>query len=417
MKIEELKGKKIMILGYGQEGVATEQYLKKFLPDVHIEIRDKSMGEGYLEKQSDYDIVIKTPGIPKEHVTIPYTTATNLFFANKGKNLVIGVTGSKGKSTTASLIYDILKKAGKDVRLIGNIGKPALEVLMESSDYNRIYIYELSSYQLDDIKYSPHISVITTLFPEHMNYHGSTELYFAAKKHILDFVTPEDFFIFNPQNKLLATWADETKAQAVPFEKDFIPTESALKGEHNKDNIQAAITVARILKIEDSVSESAVRDFKPLPHRLQPVGTYNSITFYDDAISTSPESTIAALRAIANVKTILLGGENRGYSYRDLAKELQAKNVENVVLFPDSGAAILQEIKIHMHTLPRILQTATMEEAVRFAYSNTPPGGVCLLSTASPSYSLWKNFEQKGDQFQLFVRSLAHGEKTSENSQ
>ena len=164
MKLNELKKyKRILILGYGQEGQATERFFKKYHPTVLIGITDKKINANYLDEQNKYDLIIRSPGVPKHLITKPYTTATNIFLANIN-NIVIGVTGSKGKSTTASLIYSILKKAGKIVHLIGNIGKPMLDVMLNEIGPNDIFVCELSSYQLDDIKYSPHISVITNLF-------------------------------------------------------------------------------------------------------------------------------------------------------------------------------------------------------------------------------------------------------------
>ena len=178
MKLDQLKKyKKILILGYEKEGQATERFLKKYHPTALIGIADQKIDPNYLDEQNKYDLVIRSPGVPKHLITKPYTTATNIFFGNcQGK--IIGVTGSKGKSTTASLIYSILKNAKKKVKLCGNIGRPMLLELLKPMSREDIFVCELSSYQLDDIEYSPHISVITNLFPEHMNYHGSIDVYY-----------------------------------------------------------------------------------------------------------------------------------------------------------------------------------------------------------------------------------------------
>ena len=176
----------VCILGYGKEGKITEKYLKKKYPELKIGILDQSRDKNYLEKQSEYDFVIKTPGIPKDKIKIPYTTATNIFFA-ENRNFTIGVTGSKGKSTTSSLIYEILKKSGKKVRLLGNIGNPMLGALLDSPKPNEIFIIELSSYMLEDIEYSPNVAVLLNLFPEHMNYHGGVNNYYQAKNNIFKF--------------------------------------------------------------------------------------------------------------------------------------------------------------------------------------------------------------------------------------
>ncbi len=412
MKIEELQNKKILIVGYGMEGKATEEFLKTSIPNLNYAVVDASQGADYLKNQHEFDIAIRSPGVNKKEISIPHTTATNIFFANLTEHITIGVTGTKGKSTTASLIAHILKSAGREVRLVGNIGNPLITELLHKPKEKTIYVCELSSYQLDDIAYSPHISVIVSLFPDHLNYHGSLEAYYSAKKHLIIHAQKEDFYVYNPSFKLLNDWTKDTLAESKPYETDFIP-KSQLLGEHNKDNIRAAITVCRLFDITDHEIELAVASFKPLPHRLELVGAYNGITFYDDAISTTPESTMAALQAIPNVKTILLGGENRGYNFTELVQMLKQLQIQNIVLFPNSGDAIKEEIKKDSAYKPEILETNDMEKAVQFAYAHTPEQGVCLLSTASPSYSVWKNFEEKGNMYKTFVKQLAYEKKNS----
>lgn len=405
MKISQLENKHILIAGYGIEGKATEVFIKQYVSGARISIADKSTGSDYLSKQHEYDIVIKTPGIPPSEITAPYTTATNIFFANlPSKNQTIGVTGSKGKSTTTSLIYHILKHAGKKVQLAGNIGKPLLSVF-DPLDNNIIYVAELSSYQLADIAFSPHISVIVSLFPEHIPYHGSEAKYYAAKKNILAHASQEDYYIYNPAYPLLKKWSQETQAKTRPFATGISHIPTKLVGQHNQDNIQAAATVALLYDIPDSTIISAVASFEPLPHRLQTVGVFQGITFIDDAISTSPESTIAALDAIPHVKTLFLGGEDRGYDFSQLIKKLIQKDIEHVVVFPDSGNRIAEELHIAYPDRIAIYHAHEMQSAVHYAFEHTPPGAVCLLSCASPSYSLWKDFQEKGNQFQTFIRN------------
>ena len=400
--------KNAAILGYGKEGAVTEKYLKKDYPNLKIDILDQKFDKDYLKKQKNYDILVKTPGIPKDKIKIPYTTATNIFFSEikeKG-NKIIGVTGSKGKSTTASLICHILKKAGKNVFLLGNIGTPMLSVLSQDIKSHAIFVLELSSYQLDDIKFSPDIAVVTNLFPEHMDYHQGIKNYYDAKKNIIKFQRSGDVFVYNPDNKKSFEWLKGLKSKVIPFAKS-IPlrdSEIPLLGEHNKDNIKAAIPVVREFGIGDEAIKSAIRTFKSLPHRLEFVGEFKNIKFYDDAISTTPESTIMAIEAIKNIDTIFLGGQDRGYNFSKLEKVIKRYKIKNVVLFPDSGK------KIKLKGL-NILKTKSMEEAVKFAFKHTGLGKICLLSCASPSYSLWKNFEEKGDQFQSAVKKISDEKK------
>ena len=406
MKLKELRDKKILILGFGKEGKATLKFLQQKLPEANADYTDKTFRPNYLSLQNKYDIVIKTPGIPKHLVTVPYTTATNIFFAEV-RGITIGVTGSKGKSTTASLIHHILKTAGKKSHLVGNIGNPMLEELMLSNEKNDIFVCELSSYQLDDIKFSPHISIALNLFPEHMDYHESILSYYQAKQNIIKYANHEDFFIYNPDDRQLLKWAKETDATSLPFTNDqpVAKEEIPLLGNHNIMNVRAAVTAARLLKVAEENIKSAVRSFTPLPHRLENVGTFSGITFYDDAISTTPESTIAALSAIFQIGTLFLGGQDRGYDFGELVKVIATLKIPNLVAFPDSGKTIIETLHAETSWKPNILETSSMKEAVAFAYKNTPKGTICLLSTASPSYSLWKNFEEKGNQFQKYVTS------------
>lgn len=407
MKIDELQGKKILIVGYGVEGRATEVFLKARVPTATIVVADKKDGDEYLAHQSDYDLAVVSPGVAKDPLTIPHTTATNIFFANTS-GVTIGVTGTKGKSTTASLIYAILRQAEKRVQLVGNIGSPMLAALNED-DKETVYVCELSSYQLEDIEYSPHISVIINLYPEHMDRHGSVEAYWEAKKRIVAKATEQDFFVFHPDFPELVALAGSTKAKAMPFvsELPFDKKDIPLIGNHNKDNVRAAVTVTAILGVSNEVMHAAVQAFTPLPHRLETVGTYGDITFYDDAISTTPESTMKAIESIQKVGAILLGGQDRGYEFAALVDLLAARNIPVIVLFPDSGEKIESLIKAHPGYAPQILKTSDMKEAVAYVYAHAPKPSACLLSCASPSYSIWKNFEEKGDLFQKFVGELA----------
>jgi UDP-N-acetylmuramoylalanine--D-glutamate ligase len=407
MKITELQTyKKILILGYGKEGQAVERFLKRVVPESQITIADKKDDENYLLKQKDADLVVRSPGVKIEQVFKKWTTATNIFFGNF-PGTIIGVTGTKGKSTTTALIAAMIRQKKKDVRLVGNIGYPMLDEL-ETATKETIAVVELSSYQLADLYFSPHITLVVNWYPEHRDFHGSFEAYKKAKQNSILFQTEADYFIYDPHEQEVASWVPITKAKKIeytsdfPFDKTTIP----LIGEHNKRNIQGALTVARLFEVTNEEAQKAVQSFIPLPHRLQKVGEYKGVTFYDDAISTTPESTIAALNSLVKVDTILLGGQDRGYDFTLLADMLQEKNVKSIVLFPETGFRIKQVLLSLNDYNPVILETSDMEQAVAFAYQNCSKNSICLLSTASPSYSLWKNFEEKGDLFQKYVKLL-----------
>jgi UDP-N-acetylmuramoyl-L-alanine---L-glutamate ligase len=339
----------------------------------------------------------------------PYTTATNLFFAHVGREKVIGVTGTKGKSTSASLLAHILTQAGWPVQLVGNIGVPSLKIVCDLHRSGKKmdtqwFVYELSSYQLADCHFSPHIALVTSLFPEHMDYHQSEAGYYAAKHNIIQLQNENDYFVYDDCNQKLEEWAKRSIGKTIPFVA-YDRKNTSLLGRHNKRNIEGVVTVSRILGVDDSIVASALISFQPLSHRLQLVGTFGDITFYDDAISTTPESTIAALEALPKTKTLFLGGLDRGYDFTQLVATIKEQGIQNIVLFPQSGEKIgvqLKAIKADCH----IFKTSSMREAVAFAYKHTPKGSICLLSTASPSYTLWKNYEEKGDAYQLAVRTF-----------
>lgn len=394
------------VMGYGKEGETTEKYLKNNFIGLKIDILDQKFDKDYLKKQKNYDILVKTPGIAKDKIKMPYTTATNIFFSEiKAKgNKIIGITGSKGKTTTTCLIYNILKKAGKNACLLGNMGIPMLSSLSEEIKNDQIFVIELSSAQLDDIKFSPDIAVVTNLFEEHMDYHKTADNYCQAKKNIINFQSSGDFLVYNPKYKKINSWLKDLKSKAIPFldKKDKAIIKTSLLGWHNQENIRAAMAVAKILGIKGKIIKEAIKEFKPIKHRLEFIGEFRGIKFYDDAISTTPESTIAAIVALKDVDTIFLGGRDRGYNFTQLEKVIKKYKINNAVLFPDSGKRILKS-KNRLN----ILNTKNMEEAVSFAFKHTKPGKICLLSCASPSYSLWKNFEEKGNQFQSAVKKFA----------
>ncbi len=408
MKFEELQGKKIFIVGAGKEGKATMAFLQKVVPSAAISIVDQINGSDYLNDVKKYDVVIKSPGVKPSVLTVSYTTAINIFFANV-KGITIGVTGTKGKSTTASLLYAILRQAGKKVHLVGNIGNPALTELAKVNGEDDIWVCELSSFMTADMQYSPNISVILNLFPEHMDYHGTTKAYYAAKKNILEYATENGYFVYNPEVEALVKLAKNTRAKTVPFihKLQFPEKTILLPGNHNRINVRAAVTVANILNIPDRDIEKTVKNFKPLHHRLENIGTFNGITFYDDAISTTPQSAMQAIETVKNIGTIFLGGQDRGYDFSELAQKILDVKIPNLVLFPDSGERILKALQKKSKKLPIIFFANNTKDGVLFAYKYTKPGAACVMSPASPSYSLWKNFEERGNEFQKEVKRLA----------
>ncbi len=437
-----LNFQKTLILGFGKEGKFAFNYWRKnqsrfkvwladrnkiIAPDKNCLIRE---GKNYLQGLEDFDLIIKTPGISNQFLEIisakergvVFTSITEIFLKNC-RGTVIGVTGTKGKSTTATLIYRSLKAAGKKVHLVGNIGKDPLKYLKNNTEKD-FFVYELSSYQLENLQASPQIAVMINIFPDHLPYHGGFRNYCEAKANIAKWQKAKDYFIYNsefPFVKAIAaqnlatkkdysgTWKIENNFLFFEGKKLMPLSEIKLPGEHNIKNISAVAAVIEILKLPLTCVRAGVKNFGGLEHRLELVGPKNDLYFYDDAISTTPESTLVAIEYLGSqLGTIFLGGEDRGYNFIALAKKIKKIDISNIILFPDSGLRIKEELKkvYGEKPLPKILETKNMDEAVRFAAKNTEKGKAVLLSTASPSYSIFKNFEEKGMLFKKAIKNL-----------
>lgn len=443
MDFRKLKDKKICILGFGKEGQSTFQFLRKLFPKSTICVADEKplekldvsarklikndknvreiFGPDYLNHLGSYDIIFKSPGIPigKLPRDAKITSQTEVFL-EKYRDKIIGVTGTKGKSTTSSLIYHLLKKAGIKVQLVGNIGAPPFDSLGKDRE-EYLYVYELSSYQLEKIKISPHIAVVLNLFKEHLDYHKGYQKYLEAKSNITKWQTGDDYLIFNKDETALGEIVKNSKAKKITFSLHFdntdvhmdaidiyfrgekiLPKNSVpLLGRHNLNNIEAAIAVAKLFDIKNNAIALAIKTFKPLNHRLEYVGEVNNIKFFNDSISTIPEATIGAIEALRpGVSTLILGGYDRGLDFKKLAKTIMEEKIENLILFPETGQIILDEIKkIKGIKLPHYIMVDNMKKAVNSAMQITTKGKVCLLSPASPSFNLFANYIDRGDQF------------------
>ncbi len=441
MRIADLDGKRVCILGFGKEGRAALAALRLHAPRASVVVADRNPasepgsshpvlfigGEDYLAKIPAADVVIKSPGIKPEprierwRTEGKLTSATALFVEEaiaKGA-LLVGVTGSKGKSTTSSLIFAMLEASGKDVSLVGNIGEPSIAHLDEAKP-GKVFVLEMSSYQLMELTRSPEIAVVTSFFPDHLDYHGSLEAYRDAKANIVRLQRSENVVFYAAESEGSKWIADHSPGERIPFSAEECPvqlTETNLLGEHNRSNIAGAYKAALRAGAVPAKAVAAIKAFRPLPHRLQSLGAHHGIEWIDDAISTTPESTIAALDALGDrVKTIILGGQDRGYDFGELAQRLKRSAVSTVILFPGSGPRIREAIEAA--TVPvTIVDADTMEDAVRIAREQTPATRnpqldtrhptldtpLVLLSTASPSYNMFKNFEEKGDRFRECV--------------
>lgn len=419
-----LRGKSILIAGFGREGKSTLNFLSKYLTHAVIGVADKNesalqgldnkrynlySGDNYLDAASDYDIVIKTPGISVKDMNIDHSkisSQTDLFL-EAFHSQTIGVTGTKGKSTTSTLIYHLLKESGKDVILAGNIGIPIFDCI---SNINRrtIVVYELSAHQLQFINRSPHVGVLLNVFEEHLDHFGTFEKYKDAKINIMRYMDDNDIAVLN--NKLSFT-AELMQTRYVTFESynfddyDLDWDEMPLQGEHNKLNIKAALCACYSFGVTIPELLPHLKTFKPLEHRQEYVGMFKGVKFYNDSISTIPQATVAALQTIKNVNFLLLGGFDRGIDYQPLIDFLKENPLQYVLLTGDAG-----------NTIKGLLQTAgyqgiiyeygDMQSAFDMIKKHSKEGDVCLLSPAAASYDRYKNFEERGKVFKEFAEKF-----------
>lgn len=430
MRIQDFAGKNVCILGFGREGRATAEALQEYAKDTQITVADTNetidvpkefrsqLGTDWLTDLETFDIIIKSPGIPPRpefsRIAEKLTSPTQIFLdtVKDSGAIIIGVTGSKGKSTTSSLIHAILKAAGKNSHLVGNIGEPAIAHIRDAKPHT-IFVQEMSSYQLMDLTVSPQIAVVTAFFPEHLDYHGSLEAYLEAKKHIARFQTKQDIVFFNGAFPEAKEIAQESAGTRKAFTADDAPVtldEILLRGEHNLGNIAAAWSVARYLDIPKATILQAVKSFQGLPHRLESIAVVDGIEWVNDSISTTPETAVAALETLGSrVSVIILGGQDRGYDFEPLARKIaNTPSLRMAILLPGSGTVIGKAIE-HVGASVILSEATTMQEAVntaRKAAIDPRPEGlvpIVLLSPAAPSYGHFKNFEDRGGQFRQAI--------------
>ncbi|OGK10037.1 UDP-N-acetylmuramoylalanine--D-glutamate ligase [Candidatus Roizmanbacteria bacterium RIFCSPHIGHO2_01_FULL_35_10] len=441
--LSQVKQKKILILGLGREGLSTYLFLRKQFPDKILTLADKfslnelpkssqvqiakdkkvklSLGKGYLKEVRGFDLVFVTPGISdtilekvKETQTIISTNLELFFELFKGK--IIGVTGTKGKSTTASLIFHVLKQSGLNAILAGNIGEPALSYL-DDINSDSLVVLELSSFQLMRFKKSPYIAVIQNIVPEHLDYHLSFKKYVEAKTNIVNYQTKNDFVIYNSTSILATEIAQKSRAKKISFslfskefEKTILPIKSIpLRGKFNLQNIIPAILIGRLLGISDKKIGLAIKNFKPLEHRLEFIRSIDGVEYYNDSLSTIPESAIAAIETFPDkYKVLILGGYDRGLDFKKLAKVIYSAKIRGIILFPTTGKKIWEVIKkiFKNKNLPQSKFVTNMKDAVKQVFSWAKKGDVVLLSPASPSFSGFKDYKDRGDQFKKEVLNL-----------
>ncbi len=430
--IEYIENKKILVLGFGREGKSTYNYIRKHLPHKKISIGDKNKpeicdenvdviyGDDYLKCLGDYDIVFKSPGIAfLEDDMYPDTTEITCqtdMFLRFCEPTVVGITGSKGKTTTSTLIYEMLKAGGVNTCLIGNIGVPVFEKADEGKDL--VAVIEMSSHQLEFTTASPHVAVLVNIYQEHLDhYKTGFKGYVGAKLNIALHQKKDDVLIYNPEQNLegIVDWNEVIKGVATPvtftaaandsFVNELWKSTEHLKGEHNRQDIAYALAAARVFGVSDEAAMQAIKSFGGIEHRMEYVGVINGVTYYNDSIATIPTAVMGAVKAIGNVDTHIFGGLDRGIDYTDFIEFLKTNDVKNLIGLPETGHMIIEELKKQGCT-KNMICAENMEHAVKSADECTGKGKSCLFSPAAASYNYYKNFEEKGKHYKSLVAEL-----------
>ena len=390
MKIKDtLNNSKILIWGYGREGKSSEAFIKQYCENVQYDIYE---GDKQGFNEDDYDLIIKSPGIPYLTNNPKYTSQTKLFL-NEFSSRTIAITGSKGKSTTSSLLYKVLLDAGLKCILVGNIGNPCLDYYNQIEDDTYI-VFEISAHQLSNIDKSAHIGAFLNIYEEHLDYYKTMANYFNAKANLAIHQTKDDYILIGNNIPDIKT---ESNVIRINNDKHF---EMKLLGEHNQYNANFVYYIAHnLLNIDENIILNTFKNFTNLKHRLDYIGNINDIDYYDDSISTIPEATINAIEAIKNVQTILIGGMDRGIDYNKLIDFINNDNEHIFIMMYASGKRIYESLnkKENIHLVKDLY------EAVDLAKSITDKNKACLLSPAAASYDSFKNFEQRGDIFKELI--------------
>ena len=440
--------KKVAILGWGMNGLDAYQYLVKLGADLTIyDRKEKSdldlskidkqnirlvVGKNYLKDGlCNYDFIIRSPGVYRylpeikraEKEGVKITSVIKLFF-DLCPAKIIGVTGTKGKGTTSTLIYQILKNDRKNVYLAGNIGEPVLELLPKLSNKSWI-VLELSSFQLIDLEKSPHIAVVLNITEDHLDWHKDKREYIKSKIQIVKYQNNKDYAVLNYDYALSRNFSKYTKAKAKYFstkqkvngayvyngnivlktnnsEKSLGKvTDLLLRGKHNWENVCASVCASFIAGCRIASIKKTIYEFKGLEHRLELVADIKCVKFYNDSFSTNPQTTIAAIKSFTEPTTLILGGSDKGLNYNDMGKEItDYENVVNIILIGDISNIIEKSLKKAKYPGNVIrLGRPGMKEIVKKGLLYTPKGGVVLLSPATASFDMFKDYKDRGNQF------------------
>ena len=363
-------------------------------------------GNDYLKAVYDYDIVIKTPGISLKDFDakgVEITSQTDLFLS-QFHGQTIGISGTKGKSTTTSLIYHLLKSSGHDAILTGNIGIPCFDIMKQISE-DSIVVYELSAHQLEYIHNSPRVGVLLNVFEEHLDHFGTFERYKHAKFNLLRYMNAEDFAVVHDSLMMETIGLGVNNVTFSRMEFDIDEEALPIFGPHNLLNAKAALCACAAYGIDVREVIPHLYTFKPLEHRLEQVGTFGGITFVNDSISTIPQAAIAACQTLGRVDFLLLGGFDRDIDYQPLVDFMMEHPVPHL-LFTGKAGERMMHLMEDRGVASRMMTYTSMEEAFDYLDENAKSGDVCLLSPAASSYDQYKNFEERGAKFKRLAMAF-----------
>ena len=438
MRLPDPHRETVAIWGAGREGLTCWRWLRQRWPEAPLQIWDSNPAtlqqpplreDIHLQRlhlPTDAPLppahwVIKSPGIPLYQPRIEaarqrgcrFTSGSNLWRIQAKHTAVIGVTGTKGKSTTTALLAHLLRHLGQRVVQAGNMGRPLLDTLDDAADW---WVVELSSYQLADLNWTPPTALMLNLQQEHLDWHGSLQRYHRDKLRIFG---PDQLRI-HPPDHVPGTipggrWLAFDSPEGVQLQGDtftlhdqplFPASALALPGLHNRVNTCAALTCLHGLGFELQGLDAALRSFRGLPHRLQALGRYRGIDWVNDSIATTPEASLAALQAMGNRPvTLMVGGHDRGLDWRGFIDVASRHPQLRLLALPDSGHRLARQLA--GTALGKKTETVEdLSQAVTRAVHLTPPGGVGLLSPGAPSYGLFPNYEARGEAFTRLVQAL-----------
>lgn len=431
---------KVAILGYGSQGISAYEYWKNLGDEITVCDNEESidlpndahkkLGANYLENLDEFDLIIRSPSIHPtsivnandEKILDKVSSVTNEFFKVCPTKNIVGVTGTKGKGTTSTLIAKMLESSGKKVHLGGNIGTPPLELLKGSIEPSDWVVLELANFQLIDLKYSPRFAVCLMIAPEHLDWHPSASEYFSSKKPLFKNQTTDDIAIYYAKNEFSRDIASVSTGRKIPYyqtpgaiiENDDVVIdgqsicsvdEIKLLGKHNWQNVCAATTAFWQIDQNIEAIRSVLTSFSGMEHRLELVRELHGVKYYDDSFGTTPETAIVAIEAFTQPKVVILGGSEKGASFKELAATVKRSAVKKAILIGVTAPKIQAELE-SIGFSDYVMGSDKMPEIVEQASKLADSGDIVLLSTGCASFGLFKNYKDRAEQYVKAVQAL-----------